>query len=132
MAIAVTSAAVEMEQRSDDITPYEVIGLLLDGALERVSQAKTTLAKGNTEEAGQLMARVVDIVNGLRGSLDFERGGELATNLDGLYDYIVGRLCEAEAENGGEILTETDQLLAEVKSGWDGIAQIEDFKSQPA
>lgn len=124
MAIAVTRAAIEMEERSESITPYEVIGLLLDGALERVGQAKQTLAKGNTEEAGELMTRVIDIINGLRGSLDFEQGGELAENLDSLYGYIIERLCEAEAETGDHILSETSKLLGEVKSGWDGIAEI--------
>lgn len=122
MAIAVTRAAIEMEQRSDSVSPYEVIALLLDGALERVCQAKQTLAKGNTEEAGELMTRVIDIINGLRGSLDFEQGGELAENLDSLYGYIIQRLCDAEAETGDDILSETTKLLSEVKSGWDGIA----------
>ena len=122
MAIAVTRAAIEMEQRSDSVTPYEVIALLLDGALERVDQAKQMLANGNTEEAGELMTRVIDIINGLRGSLDFELGGELAENLDALYGYIIQRLCQAEAEDGDVILTEATSLLGKVKSGWDGIA----------
>lgn len=122
MAIVETRAAIELEQRSESISPYEVITLLLDGALERVAQAKQTLAKGNTVEAGELMARVIDIINGLRGSLDFEQGGELAENLDSLYGYIIQRLCEAEAENGDDVLSEASRLLGEVKIGWDGIA----------
>lgn len=122
MSISVTQAAIEMEQRSDELSPYEVISLLLDGALERVDQAKSTLAKGNTEEAGELMERIVGIINGLRGSLDFEKGGEIAVTLDKLYAYINTRLCEAEAETGDEVLLETNELLKQVKSGWDGIA----------
>lgn len=122
MSIAVTNAAVEMEQRSEDLSPYEVIALLFDGALERVEEAKLTLAKGNTEEAGELMSRLVSIINGLRGSLDFERGGEVAVNLDRLYEYITTRLCAAEAEDGDVILSETAQLLNQVREGWSGIA----------
>lgn len=121
MAIAATRAAIEMEERFDSVSPYEVIALLLDGALERVDQAQQTLSKGNTADAGILMARVIDIVNGLRKSLDFEQGGELAGNLDSLYEYIVQRLREAEAETGDEILAEASKLLGEVKSGWDAI-----------
>ena len=121
MAISATRAALELEERSDDITPYEVITLLLDGALERIEQAKLTLACGNTEEAGELIGKTVGIVNGLRESLDIGRGGELAENLDSLYDYIVNRLCEAEEDTGKAILTETSQLLNEIKSGWEGI-----------
>ncbi|MFT7128651.1 MAG: flagellar protein FliS [Gammaproteobacteria bacterium] len=122
MGISVTRAAIEMEERSEDISPYQVIKLLLDGAMERVNQAKLTLAEGKTEEAGELMARVVGIINGLRGSLDFEKGGEVAVTLDNLYEYINIRLCEAEAEDGQDVLVETEKLLGEVKAGWDGIA----------
>jgi len=122
MSISVTRAAIEMEQRSDELSPYDVIALLLDGALERVEQAKATLAAGNTVEAGELMGRIVGIINGLRGSLDFEKGGEIAVTLDNLYDYINTRLCAAEAETGNDILIEADALLNQVKSGWDGIA----------
>ena len=122
MAIAATQAAVALEEREMEVSPYELIKLLLDGALERIEQAQTTLAKGNTVEAGELMGRVVEIVNGLRSSLDMESGGEIATNLDEVYGYVMGRLCEAEAENGDVILTEAARLLGEVKHGWDGIA----------
>ena len=122
MNIAVTKAAVEMEKRSDTISPHEVISLLLDGALERAEQAKDTLSSGDAETAGHLMTKLVGIVNGLRASLDFDKGGELAHHLEEMYGYIVERLCEAEADNGGEILDETSALLGNLKNGWDAIA----------
>ena len=122
MSIAVTRACLEMEQKGEALSPYEVISLLLDGALERVDQAKSTLAEGNVDDAGELMSRLIGIINGLRGSLDFENGGEVAVNLDGLYEYIIARVLEAEAENGQEVLAEAGQLLATVKEGWEGIA----------
>jgi len=122
MAIAATQAAIELEACNAEISPYELISLLLDGALERIEQAKLTLSSGNTEEAGVLMGRIVGIVNGLRASLDLDQGGEIAANLDGLYEYIVNRICEAEAETGGAVLSEAANLLGDVKGGWDGMA----------
>lgn len=122
MAISQTRAAVALQERSEEVSPYEVITLLLDGALERVDQAKDTLASGDVEQAGELMTRLVGIVNGLRGSLDFDKGGEVAVNLDNLYGYITDRLCVAEEDTGDAILLEAGQLLNQVKSGWDGIA----------
>lgn len=122
MAISVTKAALEMEQRSESITPHEVISLLLDGALERAEQARETLQAGDTELAGQFMTRLVGIINGLRASLDFDKGGEVAHHLESVYEYLVERLCVAEADNGDEILTETKHLLGDLKNGWDAIA----------
>lgn len=122
MTIDVTRASRELEQKVDSVTPYEVISLLLEGALERVEQAQETLSKGDTQAAGELMGRLVGIVNGLRNSLDFDNGGEVAVNLDSLYEYITARILEAEEENGLEVLSEAGELLSQVKDGWQGIA----------
>ncbi len=122
MTIVETRAATEMEQRIDSLTPHEVINLLMDGALERIEQAQQTLANGDVETAGLLMSKLVGIINGLRGSLDFDQGGEVAFNLDRLYGYMIHRLTAAEEHTGEAVLTETGQLLGEVKEGWSGIA----------
>lgn len=120
--IAQTQAATYMEASVDRLTPYEVIQLLLDGALERLDQAAEQLRQGQEELAGLLMGKAIGILNGLRDSLDFDQGGEMAVRLDQLYSYLIVRLQEAEAETGGEVLQESSQLLVELKSGWDAIA----------
>jgi flagellar protein FliS len=50
-----------------------------------------------------------------------EAGGEIAENLDSLYDYMLRRLMKAHAENDVAILDEVISLLREIKLGWDGI-----------
>ncbi len=122
-SIEYTRAAVEMEERADDITPYEVINLMFDGALERVEQAKLSLDCGKEEEAGVLLSKIVGIINGLRESLDLEKGGEIAANLKQLYDYMIARLSEAEADTGKAILSETGGLLADLKESWAGVGE---------
>lgn len=117
-----TQAATYMEANADRLTPYDVIQLLMDGALERLDQAAEQLRQGQEDVAGLLMGKAIGILNGLRGSLDFDQGGEMAVRLDQLYAYLIVRLEEAEAETGGAILQESSQLLSELKSGWDAIA----------
>lgn len=120
--IAQTQAATYMEANADRLTPYEVIQLLLDGALERLDQAADQLRQGNEELAGLLMGKAIGIINGLRDNLNFELGGEMAVRLDQLYAYLIVRLQEAEAETGSAVLAESSQLLSELKSGWEAIA----------
>ncbi|WP_233710314.1 flagellar export chaperone FliS [Pseudomaricurvus albidus] len=121
MSIAVTQAAVQMEQNAENLTPHAVIQLLLDGALERLDQAALQLRCGREDQAGQLMHKAIGIINGLRESLDFELGGDMAIRLDRLYGYVIQRLEEAEADTGELILAESSKMLAELKSGWDAI-----------
>ncbi|MBR9911621.1 MAG: hypothetical protein GYB33_14845 [Gammaproteobacteria bacterium] len=121
MSIAVTQAALKMEAAGNELSPHAVIQLLLDGALERLDEAALHLRCGRDEEAGRLMAKAIGIINGLRESLDFDRGGEMAVKLDRLYAYLISRLSDAETDTGAFVLAESSKLLSELKSGWDAI-----------
>jgi len=57
----------------------------------------------------------------LREALDLQQGGEVAANLDSLYEYMVSRLVEANVKNEAEPLDEVAGLLRNVKAGWDAI-----------
>ena len=98
--------------------PHRLILMLMDGALERISAAKGNLANGRKAEKCALIQRSVDILQELRASLDFEAGGELAANLDSLYDYMVRQLVKANAGDRAEILDEVSRLLTGIRGAW--------------
>lgn len=110
-------------QATDEITPHQVITLLLDGAMERIDKAISGLSEGDIDTAADLVQKTIVIVGGLRDSLNIDAGGEIALNLDGLYAYIVERLDTISNEsNPIAVLNEVRNLLNEVHEGWVGIA----------
>jgi flagellar protein FliS len=118
MSLSAKSIDIKAEA-VDEITPYRVITMLLDGALERVDQAIISLDEGDFDEASILVGKTIGIVGGLRESLDTKQGGELANNLDLLYEYIVGQLQVIdEFDEPVIILDEVRKLLNEVHLGW--------------
>ena len=68
-----------------------------------------------------MLSSVIAIVDGMRASLDYQRGGEIAANLGSLYDYIERRLVEAGVSSDTAVLDEVSALLKEVKAGWDSV-----------
>ena len=60
-----------------DADPHRLIQLLLDGALDRIAQAKGALIAGDTPAMGEALGKAIGILSGLQGSLDLERGGEI-------------------------------------------------------
>ena len=118
MSLSAKSIDIKTEA-VDEITPYRVITMLLYGALERVDQAIISLDEGDFDEASILVGKTIGIVGGLRESLDTKQGGELANNLDLLYEYIVGQLQVIdEFDEPVIILDEVRKLLNEVHLGW--------------
>ena len=78
---------------------------------------------------GSAISKAISIIdNGLRASLDKEAGGEIAANLDALYDYMSRRLLHANLKNDVTIIDEVHGLLADLRGAW---VEIGDKVQQP-
>ncbi|WP_457673232.1 flagellar export chaperone FliS [Thiolapillus sp.] len=97
---------------------HRLVLMLLNGALSNIAVARGSIERGDIPAKGEAIGHAISIVNGLRGSLDLEVGGELAENLDSLYDYMVRRLLDANLHGDTSILEEVSGLLHEIKEGW--------------
>lgn len=107
----------------EEADPHRVVQLLMEGVLDRVAQAKGYIERGELAQRSEPIARAVAILAELRRSLDHEVGGELAGNLEALYDYMGRRLLESNLKNDTGLLDEVMGLMREIKSGWDAIPQ---------
>ncbi len=104
-----------------DATPHRLIQMLLDGALSRILSAKGHMRNNDIALKGEKISSAISIVGGLKSSLDLKQGGEIAKNLDALYEYISHVLLQANMNNDGALLDEAGKLLSQVKMGWDAI-----------
>ena len=106
-----------------DADPHRLIQLLMEAALTRMAQSKGAIQRKDMEEKARLLGRVNEIIQTLQSSLDHTQGGELAGNLDRLYDYMIRRILEASSHNDTVMIDEVMGLMLEIKTGWDGIRQ---------
>jgi len=113
---------VGVQNNVTDASPHRLVQMLMEGALDRISTAKGHMQRDRFAEKGRYISSAISIIDGLRSSLDFDKGGEIAQNLDALYDYMNRRLLEANVNNSEEMLNEVHSLMSEIKSGWDSIA----------
>jgi flagellar secretion chaperone FliS len=112
----------DIEQAAaQSISPYRAVQNLLHKAIEQVGLARVALQSGNVEERGLAVGTAVTILGILQASLDKEQGGEIAENLDALYDYMTRRLAGVALDEDVESLAEVQQLLESIKTAWDGI-----------
>ncbi len=104
-------------------SPHRLIQMLMEGVLQRLAEAKGAIQRNDKVTKGETIGKAITIVSGLRSSLNKEVGGELADNLDELYDYMQRRLLEANVSSNETMLDEVMALMRTIKSGWDGIAE---------
>lgn len=106
----------------DEASPHRLIQMLMEGALQRLSEAKGAIQRDAIADKGTAIGKAISIISGLRSSLNGEVGGEIATNLDELYGYMERRLLEANIASDVDMVDEVTELMKTIKSGWDGIA----------
>jgi len=105
-----------------EASPHQVVQVMLDSVLSRIAEATGHLDRGEVAAKGEKISKALGIIEARMLGLDKERGGELAQNLERLYDYASRTLLRAHLENRSDLLKEVTALLREIKLGWDGIA----------
>ena len=112
-------------------TPGKLILMLYDGAIRHLNQALEDLSKEHRryESISNSLIKTQDIIAELMISLDFERGGEIAKNLFGLYVFMNRRLLDGNIKKDKAPLEEVKTLLLELRGAW---AEAADKANVPA
>ena len=108
----------------------QLIQMLFDGLAESLATARGHIENHNIQEKSNALSRASRIVVGLQGALDFERGGELATNLNELYAYMTRRILHVNATNDLEVLSEVVSLVRDISQAWQSLPSLLSGTSQ--
>ncbi len=106
MADSATYSDVKAYTGLSDATPHQVVQQMLETMLTRVAQAQGQMERGDIQAKSETISKALAITEALVLSLDRERGGAIASNLEELYDYISRTLLAANLENRVELLAE--------------------------
>ena len=113
-----------------DASPARLVQVMFEHILSHLATAEGCMRRiaGNLPlqdviAKGAAIGKAVRLLNQLDGTLDMERGGEIATNLRNLYGYMLNRLTVANVTNDGAIVAEIAQLVRKLKSSWDELVK---------
>lgn len=100
---------------------HALVQMLMDAAIERMTSARACVERGEIARKAKLLHSAVVLIAELRGSLNLEKGGEIAQNLSDLYDYMARRLIQANLSSDTRAIAEVLGLLGEVRGAWAAI-----------
>ncbi|KAB2319115.1 flagellar export chaperone FliS [Betaproteobacteria bacterium SCN1] len=112
-------AQVGLESGIVAASPHQLIVLLYEGAELAVRMAIRHIQDGDLKQKAVAISKAGSIIHeGLRVALDKQQGGDLALQLDALYDYMGKRLMLAHVSNQTAPLEEVLGLLRELHQAW--------------
>lgn len=117
-----TYCRVGVQTTVETASPHRLIQMLLDGAVAKIHAARGYMERGETVRKCEHIDWSLAIIEGLKSSLDLNAGGEIAQNLDALYEYMMRQLALANLNNEVAKLEEVSRLLNDIRAGWNGIA----------
>ncbi len=103
-------------------TPLELVVMLYDGALRAVAAAADAQAKRDIRTRAANVSKALGIVAELQASLDREKGGKVAEELDDLYGWMTSRLVDATIKQDVKPLNEVKNVLQILRDSWQQIA----------
>lgn len=110
----------------------QLLIMLYDGALRYLGQAREKIEAKDYAAKGVLISKVIDIINELSSSLNLEKGGSLATNLNNLYVLCTARLLQANLKLDLAALDSVVQILSGLRSAYAQIIETPEARKVSA
>jgi flagellar protein FliS len=109
--------------------PVTLVAMLYDKAVLCLKAAVQAIHKDETEMRWKNCHRAQEIISHLFMTLDLEKGGEIASNLEAIYAYMLRRLLDVDVKNDARAAEEVIELLEPLRASWKELARSSaDFK----
>jgi flagellar protein FliS len=111
---------VQTQVRSS--TPLELVVMLYDGALRASAAACDAMERRDIPARRVALSRAMAIISELQSTLDMDRGGEIADQLDRLYTWMTSQLVEATVKQQVGPILDVRRTLQILRDGWQQIS----------
>ena len=103
-------------------TPAQRVAMLYDKVIGSLKEAVRAIDRGDIEGRWKANRAAFEIINHLSLTLDHDRGGEIAANLDQLYRFILAKLPEVDLHNDPAPARDSIRLLEPIAAAWRQLA----------
>jgi flagellar secretion chaperone FliS len=125
------SSNIYRETAVQTSSPTRLVVMLYEGSIKFVREGVAAIQSKDLERKRHAIDRAMAIVQHLQGTLEMEKGGVVAADLDRLYSYITSRIFEGSAKLQTAPLEEAIKLLKTLLSGWEELANKEQGNTVP-
>jgi len=99
-------------------SPIDLIIMLYDRAIVLLDKAINEISEGKYEEKNTSLTKATDIVFELLTTLDNDKGGEIASSLTRLYNFVIREITTANTSLNTKELDNAKRVLSELRESW--------------
>ena len=99
-------------------SPVDCVVKLYDGAIGFLRKAIDAIEANDSAARHHANRRACDIIEHLHGTLDMEKGGEIAQTLDRLYPVCLQRMVDIDVRNDAQAARDVIALLEPIRDSW--------------
>ena len=114
-------AAVHSGSRTEGATPHGLVKILFDVLLLALDAAALAERQGDRMKVSDKQARAMSILFALESSLDFDKGGDVATGLAQIYREARRLLLVGAKERSADPVDQARAIVAEIADAWSQI-----------
>ena len=104
----------------------DLVILCYDKIIEFLAQTKIYFEEKEFEKKGKSFSTAITLISELQSCLNFEKGGEIAKNLDSIYSYLTQKLLQGDIEKNIDVYDEGIKIISELKEAWERIASVDE------
>ena len=114
--------SIDLESAVASASAHELVSLLFKELNKSLLAAEYHFEHGNAQEMRNQVTKASRVLAGLQGSLDFEKGGDIANNLGSLYGFAIRQLFRSTASGEVENVVSVKGLIAPIAEAWESIS----------
>ena len=110
-------------------SPTGLVIMLYEAAIEDLRRIGAAIAANDIQRRTDETRHLLQVLNQLQGSLDMERGGDVAANLDRYYNLVRSQLLQADLQNSAQPINKLLNQFLSLHQAW---MEVERTPAQPS
>lgn len=99
-------------------SPKKLVVLLYEGCIKNLKLAEISIAEKKLGQAHTALIKAQDIIAELASTLNIEQAGQIAQDLNDIYEYLMMNLIKANSTKDITIIQKSREMMEELRDAW--------------
>lgn len=115
--------SVDLASRIEGASPHQLVQVMFEELLKSMDAMLVAARRNDYVQRGQCQSRSLSILSALETSLDYEKGGEIASGLAAIYREARRLLVVGGRGNDLDAIAGAREMVGEISGAWEAIGR---------